>query len=144
MSTALIVVLLLVAVAVATSPLAANIGSIYSPAGTSDFRRVQIAQAIANAEGYYVAGSLPQRLNNPGSLKLAENTLTQFATANEGWNALYRQIDVMLSGQSAYYTPYMSIREVAWIYTGGDNPDTWANSVAAWLGVSPDTQMRNV
>ena len=95
----------------------------------------ELAQAIARAEGYYVSGSLPQRRNNPGALKLDGNEITQFATPSEGWAALHRQLEKILNGESAFYTPDMSIRQVAEIWTGGDKPDAWARIVAGELQV---------
>jgi len=109
-----------------------------------DTRVKKIAEAIAAAEGYYVSGSLPQRLNNPGSLKGSDGKLVAFASAQDGWNALYRQVQLILLGASKWYTPDMSIEEIARVYTGGDKPDVWASIVAAKLGVTPDTPISQV
>jgi hypothetical protein len=65
-------------------------------------------------------------------------TITQFPTPEEGWNALYRQVEGMLSGTSLVYSPGMSLYEAAQVYTGGDNPEAWANIVAGRLGVTTD------
>ena len=112
----------------------------------------KIAEAIAVAEGWFHPSgtAVPQRANNPGNLKLPENPLgdiggkTIFATAEEGWAALDRQINFILTGQSRYYTPDMTIFQVAQIYTGGDNAQAWANIVAGKLGVTPDTPIKEV
>jgi len=105
----------------------------------------RIARAIARAEGYFVAGSLPNRLNNPGSLK-DPNTgqLRAFPTVEEGWAALKQQVARMLEGTSRFYQPSMTIAQIAAIYTGGDKPDAWARIVAGELGVSPDTPLKDV
>jgi hypothetical protein len=105
----------------------------------------RIARAIARAEGYFVSGSLPNRLNNPGSLK-DPNTgqLRAFSTVEEGWAALKQQVARMLEGTSAFYKPSMTIAQIAAIYTGGDKPDAWARIVAGELGVSPDTPIGDV
>ncbi len=105
----------------------------------------RIARAIARAEGYFVPGSLPNRLNNPGSLK-DPNTgkLRAFPTIEEGWAALKHQVARMLEGTSAFYKPSMTIAQIAAIYTGGDKPDAWARIVASELGVSPDTPLKDV
>jgi hypothetical protein len=105
----------------------------------------RIAYAIARAEGFFVPGSLPARLNNPGSLKdPSTGQLRAFTTIEEGWAALKQQIVRMLNGTSAFYKPSMTIREVAAIYTGGDKPAAWANIVAQTLGVNPDTQLQDI
>jgi len=109
--------------------------------GVNSSTTVKIAQAIAAAEGWYVPNSLPRRLNNPGALKLDGHTLTQFSSEQEGWNALYHQVDLMITGQSKYYDSSMTWREIAVIYTGGDNPNSWAANVTSALGVSPDSTL---
>ena len=101
----------------------------------------RIAEAIARAEGYYVLGSLPSRLNNPGSLKGSTGSLRWFSTPAEGWRALEDQVRRMLAGTSMWYKPSMTIREVAKIYTGGDKPDAWASIVSKQLKVTPDTRL---
>jgi hypothetical protein len=104
----------------------------------------RIAAAIAKAEGYYVPGSLPNRLNNPGSIKGPDGQLIRFDTAEAGWAALYKQVSLILSGHSRWYRPDMSIAEIAAIYTGGDKPDAWARIVAGDLGVTPGTPIDQV
>lgn len=110
---------------------------------TSD-RVLRIARAIAKAEGFYVEGSLPNRSNNPGALKLDGQSLSRFPDAESGWLALYQQVRIMLENQSSYYTPDMTLRQIAYIYTGNDRPDAWARIVADDLGVTPDTELRSV
>jgi hypothetical protein len=110
----------------------------------------RLAQAIAKAEGFFKPGSLPNRTNNPGDLKLGDlgyGTVagkTVFSSADQGWSALEKQVQLMLSGQSRYYSPDMTIRQIAETYTGSDNADAWANIVASELGVDPDTPIGNL
>ena len=110
----------------------------------------RIARAIAFAEGFYKAGSLPQRAHNPGSLMLGDQGFgmidgkTIFPTDLAGWSALYRQVEMMLSGTSKFYNAGMTILEVARIYTGGDSPETWAVNVSKNLGVSTQTQLVDI
>jgi hypothetical protein len=109
-----------------------------------------MARAIARAEGFFVSDSLAQRANNPGNLKLGDIGLgtirdkTVFPTVEQGWTALQRQIRFMLTGTSQFYTPAMSILEVAAIYTGRDNPLAWATTVASALGVSIQTKLADL
>lgn len=105
-----------------------------------------IAEAIAKAEGWYHPSgtALPQRLNNPGNLKDASGKLRTFDTPQDGWNALYRQVNLMVSGLSRVYNPDMTIEQVAYLYTGNDNPNAWANIVSQQLGVDPSTTLRNI
>jgi hypothetical protein len=116
----------------------------------------KIAEAIAHAEGFYTgSGTVPQRANNPGDLKLKDNPLgtiggkTIFQTVEEGWAALEKQIEWMLTGQSRIYSPDMTIQEVAnWYVNGTASPNAdsvaWANNVARRLGVSPETPIGTI
>ena len=97
-----------------------------------------MANAIAQAEGFNVAGSIAQRNNNPGNIGGASNS---YATLDEGWNALYNQINLMFSGPSIY-SPSMTLAEVGNKYANGD--PNWAINVAATLGVTPDTTLTDL
>jgi hypothetical protein len=110
----------------------------------------RIADAIAFAEGYFAAGSRPRRNNNPGDL---ERDLTGravgfdgpyviYATAEDGREALERQVRLMFAG-SHIYKPSMTIAEVAQHYTATDQM-TWARNVAARLGVRVDTRLEDL
>jgi len=118
---------------------ATNAGDIWMPPLTSSYNdKVQyLAEAIARAEGFYVAGSLPQRQNNPGAIKSGGVFVTSYPDAASGWNALYNQVDLMLTGRSAYYNSSMTFSQIAQIYTGGDNAETWAFIVSNTLGLTP-------
>lgn len=109
----------------------------------SDSRVRRLALAIATAEGFWKKDSLPRRLNNPGSLKDQYGNFRAFVTEEEGWRALYRQIELMLSGKSKWYRPDMTIAEVARYYTATEQ-SIWASNVAKTLGVSVDTKIEDV
>jgi len=47
----------------------------------------------------------------------------------------------MLSGMSVWYRPDMTLLEVAQRYTGGDNPQGWAQVIAEEFGVTPSTKL---
>lgn len=102
----------------------------------------ELARAIAVAEGYFIAHSLPERCNNPGDLELGDQGRgvdagkTIFSTAPDGWAALYHECYLMLTGQSHVYKPSMTFEQVAQLYTGGDNPTGWAINVARELGMA--------
>jgi hypothetical protein len=64
-----------------------------------------LLEAIAREEGFYVAGSRPQRNNNPGDLEYGPETIrfgatagdprfAVFADARTGWNALRSWLSV--------------------------------------------------
>lgn len=116
-------------------------------------RRVveKIAQAIARAEGFYVNGSIPQRLNNPGDLTVdltgrgigKEGMFIRYATPEDGWQALYTQIEMMLRDTSGIYNRDMSIAQVAARYTATEQ-NIWATNVAKQLGVTTDTRLKDI
>lgn len=115
-------------------------GSTSYPEGLKNF-----ARAIASAEGFGVPGAIPTIANNPGDLKLGGDTIngiSVFATADEGWSKLYRQIALIVSGSSNYYNLDMSIAEMGRIYAGGD--ENWATNVARYLNVSRDAKLWEV
>lgn len=108
------------------------------------------AQAIARAEGFYVAGSIPARAHNPGNLKLGGATLgttgiTVFDSDGQGWAALYRQLQLIVDGRSRVYSLGMSIRAMGakWTATAHEQL-AWASNVAGVIGVSVDTTLRQV
>ena len=62
----------------------------------------QIAEAIAQMEGFYQPGSIAQRQNNPGNLRSwgsypVVNGYVQFPDVASGWQALYQQVDLNIS-----------------------------------------------
>lgn len=75
----------------------------------------KLAVLIATREGFYVPGSLPQRMNNPGDLEAAPHGThvpgTPFVkedSAADGWADLQRQLNLFaqrgLTLQEAIYT----------------------------------------
>jgi len=107
------------------------------------------AQAIAKQEGFYVTGSIPQRANNPGDLKIPNapvlpgTSITQFETADEGWNALYKQLWIIVTGQSSYYNLDMTIDEMSRIWTATQQ-EPWAANVSMYVGAARSTPLWQV
>lgn len=107
-----------------------------------------LSNAIAKAEG-----GTSNSTNNPGSLTAGDvpsDSITGvFNSAGvviidsieNGWAALTNKLNNILSGNSSVYSPDMTISDFAQTYTGGDNADAWANTVASQLGVTPDTTL---
>ena len=116
------------------------------PAGDSIWT---VCQAIASAEGAHVAGSVPDRLNNPGDLSDGfsvyggENhdgsNVTHFPSKDVGWQWLYNKITNIWDGTSSVYSPDMTWREIAQKWAG--NSSAWVANVTAYLGVSPDSTL---
>lgn len=106
----------------------------------ADARVVRMAQAIARAEGYGVPGAIPTVRNNPGNIRSTTPPyeIRTYATPDEGWAALYRQVARMLAG-SSLYPPDWTIEQVAQRYTGEAQYMNWARNVASFLGVSTKT-----
>jgi hypothetical protein len=107
----------------------------------------RIADAIAFAEGYFVAGSRPRRNNNPGDLERDltgkgvawDGPYVVYTSAADGFDALEHQVRLMFEG-SHIYRPSMTIAEVALHYTESEK-SIWAQNVAFRLGVTTETRL---
>lgn len=96
---------------------------------------VKIAEAIAIAEGFFVPDSIPNRYNNPGDIEEA-GTKVNYLTIQDGWNALYRQIEMMIDGRSHIYNPNMQWTTIGKLYTGEQTYMNWVENVCRILQVS--------
>jgi hypothetical protein len=106
-----------------------------------------VAQAIALAEGYNVAGSNPYRLNNPGDISdgasqfgsesHSGSNVTHFPDAQTGWTWLYGKLQNAASGASKVYHPAMTWKQFA--QTWASDWQDWLNNVTATLGVDPNS-----
>lgn len=111
----------------------------------------KIAQAIATAEGFYVAGSRPARDHNPGDMTQdltgkstgRDGIFVVYDNDQDGWDNLYAQIEKWLGGDSANANASSTISDISKFYTTTQQ-DIWANNVASVLGVDPDTQIGNI
>jgi hypothetical protein len=110
---------------------------------------IQFAQAIARQEGFYVRDSIPARAHNPGDLKipgkatLPGTSITQFASDDEGWQALYKQLWSIVTGKSNNYNLSMTIEEMARVWTATEQ-SAWAGNVATFSGATPGTPLWQV
>jgi len=109
----------------------------------------QMAIAIAKQEGFYVTGSIPQRANNPGDLKIPNTStlpgtsITAFQSVSAGWDALYHQLMLIVTGQSSYYNLDMTIEQMSRVWTVTQQ-QPWASNVASQLGVSTQAPLWQV
>lgn len=110
-----------------------------------------LASAIANAEGYGGAGSIPTLANNPGDLELGDvgygimqaaggQKITVFPNVAAGWAALEKQISSIFAGRSRYYTPDESLQDFGVTYSGGSQ--RYGANLASFLGLSPSSTLR--
>ena len=107
-----------------------------------------LAHAIAKAEGYYTKGTIPNRFCNPGDLKsirgekyfgqvrVGKGGHIVFRNDAAGWFALREQLRKIVEGESRFYSPSMTLRQIAKKYAG--NYRVWAKNVSKNLNVSPD------
>lgn len=110
----------------------------------------KIAQAIARAEGFYVAGSRPARNHNPGNMTLdlvnkgigKDGPFIVYRNDQDGFDNLRRQIWLMFGG-SRIYSATMTIAEVAALWTTTEQK-AWASNVAKALGVTVDTRLTQI
>jgi hypothetical protein len=106
----------------------------------------EFAAGIALAEGFYVSGSRAQRNNNPGNITVditetgigKDGNFIVYSNPTEGWNALKRQVELILTDASKFYDSGMTLRQIAQVYTTTDQL-AWATNDASKLGISIDT-----
>lgn len=135
----------------------AGVDSVLSTVGLNaspvmDPRVDRIAVAIAAAEGFSVPGSVPNRNHNPGDLRVDVNgkgvgrdalDFVIYGSDEDGWDALRRQVNLILTNKSHVYNDQMTIAEIAAKYTATAQGN-WASIVASSLGVSQDTVISQV
>lgn len=120
---------------------------------TSCFAQDQVqvlASAIAKAEGFGRAGTLPSRYRNPGDLKavrgyrypgqvgVGKGGHVRFRNNAAGWSALEHQLYKVIEGTSRYNVN-MTLQEFSKKYAG--NSRVWVRNVAHNLGVVPETYL---
>lgn len=110
------------------------------------------ATAVAHEEGFYIAGSVPQRANNPcdltddgdvgcGFVQTAGAMgakITIYPNVEAGWQAAYKKFGRMLNGASEVYLLSMTIQQVGMKFSGDAN---WGKNVATRLGVTDQTTL---
>ena len=97
---------------------------------------IDLAKAIAHAEGFGVKGAVPTRAHNPGDLKIPNWTgavtgtegITVFPDDETGWNALYKQLLRIKNNQSHVYTLNLTFWQFAFHWTDTQGM-TWLDNV---------------
>lgn len=112
-----------------------------------------VCNAIAKAEGYDQTSAAPFKLNNPGDLSPGDehgfatsgpsefhggSYVIHFATAGDGWQALYTKISNIVQGASNVYDVEWTWEQIGAKYAADAN---WARNVAANLGVDPTSTL---
>ncbi len=104
--------------------------------------------AVAHAEGYQRGfGTVPFDSNNPGDLsdgakifgsqRHSGSDVTQFPTAEIGWQWLRDKWVRIVNGESRVYSASWSFRQIAHEWAGDSEP--WLKNVTDYLGVAPDS-----
>ena len=101
-----------------------------------------------------VGGNLPQRNNNPGNIKsgglkevdvMANGIDSQghliFPTPEAGFEALIKDIQAKVSGNSKYLPANPTLAQLGSVYAEDPN---WSKSVARILGVTPETKTQTI
>jgi len=112
---------------------------------------IALAQAIATAEGFYVPNTRPAKDHNPGDLTVDINgrgvgkdgSLIIYASDDDGWDALYQQVQKYFNGSSAHAGPDSSIADLSGVYTATEQ-SSWAANVSNTLGVDPNTSLSDL
>lgn len=108
-----------------------------------------LAHAIARAEGFYVKGSLPNRLHNPGDIRLLpgqhiagqvgldKHNYVIFKNDGEGFAALCNLLNHIAEDSSNRYSVHMTFAAFARKYVGGPDWSVWLKIICKKLAVSP-------
>jgi hypothetical protein len=106
----------------------------------------QVATAIARTEGFYVKGTIPNRLHNPGDIKSRHRDAypgqtglyhgyVVFKNDKAGWRVLENQITAIVDGESTKYTQEMTFAQIAKVYATSPQ---WPKTFCKILQISPD------
>jgi len=131
-----------------------DLGGYVDTSNTGNVQR--IAQAIASAEGFYVAGSRPARNHNPGDMTAdlvgksvgTDGMFVVYATDDDGWANLYAQVNAWLNGTSKHHSSDSTIADLAGLgsetgYTSTEQ-ESWATNVANQLGVDVNATLGSI
>jgi hypothetical protein len=125
------------------------IGTAWAGSGLS-FNQLEKAEkmavAIARTEGFYVKGSLPNRLHNPGDIKSSIKNAypgqtglyhgyVVFKNDRAGWRVLENQIIAIVTGESKRYTQEMTFAQIAKVYAASPQ---WPKTFCKILQVTPN------
>jgi len=112
-------------------------------------------------EGFYQAGSIAQRNNNPGNLRSGTGQVgtaggfAVFPDAETGWAALVHQVYLNIERGLSLFTFFGGERyENGSVIPGGypgyapsgdsNNPNQYANFVASQVGIDPSTPLNSI
>jgi len=116
----------------------------------------KLASVIAKQEGFYVAGSRAKINHNPGNLVYVgqskaigkdDKGFAVFATDQDGWDALYWQLNYIFDGKSRCYSPDFTIEQFVnvWASTSPQNEkESYAKAIANAFGVSITTKLKDL
>ena len=107
-----------------------------------------LAHAIAQAEGYFKKGTIPQRYRNPGDLKAGHTPLPGqhkigkaghivFVNDEAGWAALREYLTGIAEGRRKHYVASMTLSATSRVYAQRWQP--WLRIVTKELGVPGST-----
>lgn len=113
------------------------------------------AEGIAIAEGFYETGSRAARNHNPGNLTLditdtgtgKDGMFIVYGNDNDGWDALRKQVELILTNASGYYDSSMTLRQIGRKYASTSTASdqlNWAINVAGKLGIDIDTPVSSL
>lgn len=119
------------------------------------------AEAIGHGEGFFNAGTRPNRNNNPGDFVLAppataytdksDGTYAIFDTVADGWQTLEDELDLWRRNASPVYKEWakslglsdishLTFNQLAQKYSP-DGWQNWAKNVSSFLGAQPTEQI---
>lgn len=92
------------------------------------------------------ASNIPDRHNNPGNLRpVGGDGFRRFASEEEGWAAMEKQLELYYTGRSAAagHKKLQTLRDIISTYAPPTENDTekYISTVAGWMGVQPEQRL---
>ena len=107
-----------------------------------------IAQAVAKFEGFFKAGSLPNRTKNPGDIGTFGGKVASYPTNDAGFAALDSYINRHATANPSWdfydFFRYYLTGDTMGTAGPGQDPDAYAEYVAGQVGVDPTTPLSQV
>ncbi len=128
------------------------LGTVASAQEVDNDKLHQLAVAISKAEGFGMKGAVPTRYHNPGDIRtfrpgvhypgqmgINRQCYVIFRNDRAGFAALESNLLKIVTGESAYYKPDMTINKMARLYA--TKWPIWAKNVAKNLDVPANTKL---
>lgn len=105
---------------------------------------MSLLAAIARQEGFFVAGSRPNRNNNPGDIEYGRFAIAHGAVGTDDRFAIFSNASAGFAAMAALFrSAYLGLtiqQAIAkWAPSSENDVATYVDHVCEWTGLTPDT-----